>query len=173
MGVEKFALECLKPLVVQHKLELEGTAGATQPRRWSMARAWSSSSSKALAGPSPLWRSCQGRATSVHVGLSGRSGASIPGIWRSRRGSSTARQEPSQGGDREEAGNVSDQSPWFPPSVTLTHAPLNNYSRLVCLICPALQVEEPDDIPRHHLISLVGGHAREVLGDNGMRVWVL
>lgn len=43
----------------------------------------------------------------------------------------------------------------------------------VCLIRAGLQVEEPDDISRHHLVGFVGGNAREVLVDDGVRVRVL
>lgn len=43
----------------------------------------------------------------------------------------------------------------------------------VCLIRAGLQVEEPNDISRHHLVGFVGGNAREVLVDDGVRVRVL
>jgi hypothetical protein len=42
----------------------------------------------------------------------------------------------------------------------------------VWLIRAGLQVEEPDDICRHHLVGFVGGNAREVLVDDGVRVRV-
>ena len=45
--------------------------------------------------------------------------------------------------------------------------------QLVCLIRAGLQAEEPDDISRHHLVGFVGGNAREVLVDDGVRVRVL
>jgi hypothetical protein len=45
--------------------------------------------------------------------------------------------------------------------------------RPVYLIRAGLQVEEPADISRHHLVGFVGGNAREVLVDDGVRVRVL
>jgi hypothetical protein len=43
----------------------------------------------------------------------------------------------------------------------------------LCLIRAGLQAEEPNDISRHHLVSFVGGNAREVLVDDGVRVRIL
>ena len=45
--------------------------------------------------------------------------------------------------------------------------------RPVWLIRAGLQVEEADDIARHHLVGLVGGNADEVLVDDRVRVRVL
>jgi hypothetical protein len=43
----------------------------------------------------------------------------------------------------------------------------------VCLIRAGLQAEESDDISRHHLVGFIGGNAREVLVDDGVRVRIL
>jgi hypothetical protein len=43
----------------------------------------------------------------------------------------------------------------------------------LCLIRAGLQVEEPNDISRYHLVGFVRGNAREVLVDDGVRVRIL
>ena len=45
--------------------------------------------------------------------------------------------------------------------------------RPVCLIRAGLQVEETDDIARHHLVGFVGGNTSEVLVDDRVRMRVL